>query len=365
MAKYSFDYEFFFPNTGEGNKTLGSTQSRVTQALKCLTSPGDYIELPDGKTCASPEELECVLDEYSRSKPTREFPHTKKTKLKIVDYPLTIVAVILLVLGSIYLFAKGIFAIRVICTILGLATSIYVVKRMTVSHVWQKAFNLCIICFSLTLVVNVIDIFNSFGSDVIRFIDGIVCISANIVAIIAFAKMSKLVKNGWFSIVFTLISFICFIYCLYWTLDLLGFDVTGFIHVYRALLGIRYVLLAVAIGFIGCGLIDISSTERQKHVKHTLISLLVATVVCAWAGIDDYQLYQSILEYEESRPHYKGIHAALENGDIRYGMSYTEISNICGPADNTTKRNGVVEFAYYGNVQLCFEKGRFDHWNEY
>lgn len=372
MAKYSFDYEFFFPNSGEGNKTIGTSQSRVEQALKCLTSPGDYIEFPDGKTCASPEELETVLDEYNHPKSVSNYSLQKinKNHLKIVDYPLTIVAFIILVLGSIYLFAGGIFPLRVICTILGLATSIYVVKKRTVSLAWQKAFNLCIICFSLILGANVMDCFDCFNSYVLKSIVGVVCIFANVVAIIAFAKMSKLVKNGWFSIVFTLIAFICFTYCLYWISRLLGVDVSGFVFVYTDLLGIRYILLAITIGLVGFGLIDISSTERQKHGKHTLVSLLVASFACALACIDDYKSYESYLEYEQNRPHYEDIVYAIEHGHIYKGMSYEQIQEVCGPAESVSRNSDGISSAFYGSdgmgsykAHLVFSNGRLYDWH--
>lgn len=70
-------------------------------------------------------------------------------------------------------------------------------------------------------------------------------------------------------------------------------------------------------------------------------------------------------QIEEWYPHsgWVPIKEALENHWIKYGMTYPEIVSVVGEAEKTSKTNGVVEYAYYRGVQLCFSRGKYDHWN--
>lgn len=63
---------------------------------------------------------------------------------------------------------------------------------------------------------------------------------------------------------------------------------------------------------------------------------------------------------------YKSVYTALNDGSIYYGMTYNQIVEICGPATRVSRSNGVVKYAYYGNVQLCFHgsSGGFTNWND-
>lgn len=61
--------------------------------------------------------------------------------------------------------------------------------------------------------------------------------------------------------------------------------------------------------------------------------------------------------------HYKSVRAALNDGSIYYGMTYNEIKEICGPADDVVMSMGEISSAFYGGTQLCFWNGRYHHYN--
>lgn len=63
---------------------------------------------------------------------------------------------------------------------------------------------------------------------------------------------------------------------------------------------------------------------------------------------------------------YKSFHEAWNDGDVRKGMTYEQISAICGDADEINREDGEVFFAgYYSEgVMLWFYNGRLNHWND-
>ena len=61
MSALHFNYEFFTPKPEDGNISLSTRESRITEALKAI-QPGEWIELEDGTKCSSYDEiLEAVL----------------------------------------------------------------------------------------------------------------------------------------------------------------------------------------------------------------------------------------------------------------------------------------------------------------
>lgn len=70
---------------------------------------------------------------------------------------------------------------------------------------------------------------------------------------------------------------------------------------------------------------------------------------------------------ETSTPYiapYKRFKTALNDGKIYEGMTYKEIEQICGKAESLSYSQGKVQFAYYGNYQLCFDSyGGYMYYN--
>lgn len=72
----------------------------------------------------------------------------------------------------------------------------------------------------------------------------------------------------------------------------------------------------------------------------------------------------SVYDYEEELDSYKSIETALQDGDVTYGMTYEQISKICGMGDDVYRVNGVVRTVTYhaglGGATLYFtDAGRF------
>lgn len=94
------------------------------------------------------------------------------------------------------------------------------------------------------------------------------------------------------------------------------------------------------------------------------IALTVSMISCG-GNSSSQQTTQS----SSSVSRYKSIYTALNDGSIQEGMTYDEIKEICGPAENVSRSNGIVEYVYYpaggyNDVQLCFRGGRFYKWND-
>ena len=61
---------------------------------------------------------------------------------------------------------------------------------------------------------------------------------------------------------------------------------------------------------------------------------------------------------------YKSFKTAVNDGSIYEGMTYKEIEQICGKATSLSYYQGKVDYAYYGNYQLCFDSyGRYMYYN--
>ena len=101
MAKYSFNYDFFFPNAEDGNGSIEFQRARVDQAIKCLITAEDYIEFPDGKKCCSVSELEQALSQYEGRKPDNK---SKLKKQFSCDLPLVLSAIAFLIVAVVYFF---------------------------------------------------------------------------------------------------------------------------------------------------------------------------------------------------------------------------------------------------------------------
>lgn len=67
MANYSFNYRFFFPTGEEGNEALTSLDSRISEALKLLSSKDDYIIFDDGVKCQTAEEIKVAVTNRIKS----------------------------------------------------------------------------------------------------------------------------------------------------------------------------------------------------------------------------------------------------------------------------------------------------------
>ena len=231
----------------------------------------------------------------------------------------------------------------------------------------HKEWKASLILFVISSFMFILSIFGDFD-----YIMGDVIIkgTANLLLLIGFLILFSKHKNTIFAIPCLLMVIPCIYYIAYVLLS--AFSENGeFVHYALSyqngdMLSIKYILLAIITFFYA---FQKKFNIFNHEIKPSLswIALVVSLLLVSVWGVIEVNDYQNHLEYEASRPHYKGIHAALNDGSISYGMSYSEIENICGPADRISRNNGVVEFAYYGGydgVQLVFRNGRYDHWNE-
>lgn len=361
MAAYNFTKSFFFPKDEDGSISLSTIQQRIEQAMLNIKSPEDYIELEDGTKCFTKNELEKALLSEKSDKPIKKH-HAKWGIDKIVLLIVTILFFVLFILG---LCDSEFDTLRLIAAILGIVVPCFLLKKAKPSMQWTTFFKLTIVGSSLNLLVSILG-FAPVPGEILRALNGIGYIFFIVGCINIYRAQKKFIA----AVPFLLLIIPCVFYIVYMTMVTINFDediIVGLSIVRDEMYAIKFGLVAICSFIVFKNPAILSSSERYKYgFKSWLILLIAAALTAVWS-ISDYYGYQDYLEYQSSRPHYKGIHAALNDGSISYGMSYSEIENICGPADRISRTNGVVEFAYYGGydgVQLVFRNGRYDHWNE-
>lgn len=118
---------------------------------------------------------------------------------------------------------------------------------------------------------------------------------------------------------------------------------------------------------------EVNHKENPDKKIRNYAWIMVAVILCVicssfavlalipQSGSDGYEMTTSSYDYYDE---YKSIHSALNDHSVHLGMTYDEIKEICGPAEYTSRSNGVVVYAYYGNVQLCFYGGELYKYNE-
>lgn len=66
---------------------------------------------------------------------------------------------------------------------------------------------------------------------------------------------------------------------------------------------------------------------------------------------------------------YKSFGQAINDGSISYGMTYSEIKSVCGPASDVSMRDGQVSHVRYGSsgtvYQVEFRGGRMWTYSEH
>lgn len=75
MAKYSFNYDYFFPTEKDGNVSLASVDSRIAETLKLIQSNDDIIVFEDGVQCRTSEDLKTAI--LNRIKSAGNVPEKK------------------------------------------------------------------------------------------------------------------------------------------------------------------------------------------------------------------------------------------------------------------------------------------------
>jgi len=141
------------------------------------------------------------------------------------------------------------------------------------------------------------------------------------------------------------------------------------------MLFIEIIILVASVLFVlGISLHKFQRIEAKPKLRNVL--LVTFCILSIWQfcsaivtihdiTVENERIEQARKQQATEVARYKGIYTALEDGSIRHGMTYEEVKAICGPAQSTSRSNGVVEYAYYGNVQLCFQNnGRFTNWND-
>ena len=354
MAVFNFTKSFFFPKDEDGNISLSTVQQRIEQALLNLKTPEDYIELEDGTKCFSKNELEKAL---FTEKPDK---HKKNPQIKWgVDKVVLLIVAILFFALSILCYYSGIdeSALELIAAVLGIIVPFFLLKKTSSSKQWAAFFKLIIVCSSLNLLASVIS-YTTLPEEISQ---AVMCIG-HIFLIVGCGKIYKAQKKFVAAVPFLLLIIPCVFYIV--DMILMIIDIRFFRMSY-AMPAIKFGLVAICSFIVFINPAILSSSERYKYGFKSWLVLLIATALTVAWSISEYNRYQDLLEYIDSRIHYKDVREALQNGDIDYGMSYSEIENMCGPADYLSRRNGVVEHAYYGNVQLCFIDGRFYAWNDH
>lgn len=117
---------------------------------------------------------------------------------------------------------------------------------------------------------------------------------------------------------------------------------------------------------------DSSPIKKDNHSKVktiVIIGLIIAAVVFFFTQINSSNSRKDEVVYYPSG--YTVLKMALENGDVRLRMTYDEISDIIGGADNISKSNGKVKYAHYyqsereaggytsKHIQLCFDENGY------
>lgn len=123
---------------------------------------------------------------------------------------------------------------------------------------------------------------------------------------------------------------------------------------------------------------DASKLKPKKITKKNAFligGLIIAAIVVVAIALGVSRRSSNDVYYPSG---YTVLKMALDNGDVRLGMTYQEISNIIGEADKVSKSNGVVKYAYYyqssdevgggytsKQIQLCFDSyGELYKYNE-
>ena len=350
MAKISFTYDFFFPREEDGNLSLQSRQQRVDQAVKCLLNSDDYIEFEDGKKCFSQSDLETILEHYQLTGVAQK---SQKKNLRF-DIPLLIGAAVFLVLSVLFFFCNVGY---VWMLLVGIGAIVYSLTKKGMSKSWKLPLILLLSAAILSLAGHSL----SGVSFLITIISKILAYGLSALSMV---KLSKCIDKKVISSGCSLMAFLFGFCAIVWILVLVHLDADIFYYAGNIVIKITYILLSALIAWLGLKKEDFTSSESHKFTKSNALGLLIALLLTGGVTLWMWQDSIAEAEYEASRPHYMRIYTALENGSIHYGMTYQEIENICGPADNLSRRNGVVEFAYYGGVQLCFDHGRFYQWND-
>lgn len=351
MGSYNYSKDFFFPKE-DGNLSFATIQQRIEQAIKCLQTSDDYILLDDGTKCYSKDELERAIISAKTTGAKKESFLAKMGKEKVV---LLSASILLFVLSILYFFTN---AGLMWFYILGCCFSSYLLIKKDVVKSWKIPFLLLLISAALGLLGK---LFSGNAFIVTIFFHVISCI----LAVIGLFKLSKCTENKLFSAISTATALL-FVFCgIFWVLVVFRWEELQYVmSAHNIMIKVVYILISIIMGWLSYNCEKFTSKETYCYAKPLTLAIVIAFVLSAGLVYYSYQDYLAEEEYESSRPHYMSIYAALNNGYIGYGMSYSEIENICGPADSLSRRNGVVEFAYYGSVQLCFVNGRFDHWND-
>ena len=61
MSALKFNYDWFTPKEEDGNLSMLTRESRITEALNAI-QPGDWIEFEDGVRCCSYYELSDAIN---------------------------------------------------------------------------------------------------------------------------------------------------------------------------------------------------------------------------------------------------------------------------------------------------------------
>lgn len=83
----------------------------------------------------------------------------------------------------------------------------------------------------------------------------------------------------------------------------------------------------------------------RNRITIGLLTILAITLTLSSCSNRNRKHSQEEEYYEEES--YKMIGDALKSGEVRTGMTYEEIVEICGPADDVWEYNGVIRSATY------------------
>lgn len=114
----------------------------------------------------------------------------------------------------------------------------------------------------------------------------------------------------------------------------------------------------------------LTSTITPKNSEKKKIIIFLATIaIVAIGSIIAIRRHNFNMAYKEWLREEREMQRntvsrgdVIESGEL-YGMTYEEVVSILGEPITVTKRNGVVEYAYYSGYQLVFYNGRYTHWN--
>lgn len=249
---------------------------------------------------------------------------------------------------------------RVIFAIIGITISLVLLKQQNLNLTWKSISKLLIWSSSLFLIGTIIQ-FLTLPYE----ISAVILIIANTLLILSLMRIANGQSRFILASPYVLLVVPCLYYIILSILQIFRLNMESQSTVYFSMIMAKYLLLSVCLMVFSSNNKELVITcTRRNHYKQIWIILSIAIFISAGVSFIMANQYNNLQEYEVSRPHYIGIHSALDNGYVTYGMTYSEIENVCGPADYISRSNGTVEYAYYGNVQLCFRGGRFNRWND-